>query len=201
MESKSKILIAAVFVVIFSFVLMNALNTDTGANVPSDQAGSGNTLVNFMGDYLKGGFTPAWISLGQGVDPFWDRTIENLYEYEWEIDGKEFYVSTEYNSDGEGIRVNTIRVTESSDSFDVDAATNFVDKYFKERGNISCTKNRMSDSLYCESYLMDDDNKVFIGAVNTDNSSSVIVFACEVPPSSNQYEWKSCNKWFKDLGV
>jgi uncharacterized protein YqkB len=201
MGVKTKILIVAVFVVIFSFVLMNALNIDNGTNVPSGQSESGNTLVNFMGDYLRGGFTPAWISLGEGIDPFWGKTMENFYEYEWEIDGKQFYVSTEYNSNGEGIRINTIRVAESSNDFDADVATNFVDKYFKEYGNVTCAKNRMTDSLYCESYLMNDDNKVFIGAVNTDNSSSVIVFACEIPLGSDQYDWKSCNKWFKDLGV
>ncbi len=202
MENRAKVLIAIILVVIFSFILMNVLvptSNEQGFNNSENREGT--ILSGFLAKYLKDEFVPVWMNVEQGMTPNGKIGPDSLYGYNWEINGVKLYVSTEYNSNNSGVLKNLIRIYDSFREMNAEMATRILDTYFKTHEDVKCANTPAIKSLYCESYLRDGDNKIFIGALSANFTDESIAFVCEYPVGSDIYSWNSCNKAFKEIGV
>lgn len=211
MKNYTKVLVAVAAIGAILYVLVDSYYSVPELEVDNLENESYDALLGLMESNLRREFFPMTLSATKG-ETLSGEIIESdrLYGDSWIIGNKTFYVHTLKNSDNPGTNSNMIEVFEAADSFDQETAEDHTRLYFTNSSDMRCRKLPISDNIYCESLLSQDNSKIFVGVMLVNNTvifedmdtpNILISFVCEIPSDSENYDWNSCNEWFKEAGV
>lgn len=121
----------------------------------------------------------------------------DVYGAFWEMDNTKFYSFIDYNPDMVGITHLGISIQPSDipEKIDEETARAITGNYFKDiKGELNCREalNELTDQTFtiCESFWQEENGiKRGVGMLMG------FVFACQIPPESEHYQWQSCTQW------